>query len=465
MISPARVAAFTALCDVNAERADLPVALAAVRPTLDDERDRALATDLVTGTLRWQRQLDYLVGHFAKRSIEKLDFEVLQILRLGAYQLLHLDRVPASAAVNDAVALTRRAKKTSAAGLVNAVLRSVSRNRRKLPLPPRPPEGHPLPYLEIALSHPGWLAGRWLTRYGFDAAETWESFNNAPAPLIIRVNHLKTTTNTLIDTLSAHGVQLDRCRFAPDGLIVKSGNPLRTPLAGSGVFFVQDEASQLVSLLGAPEAGMRVLDTCASPGGKTTAMAAIASDGAHIVAADVRRARIQLLRDTVSASGTQSVRIVQADLEAGLPFKSVFDLVFVDAPCSGLGTIRRDPDIRWRRTEADLAGLASAQHTMIRHAAEAVRPGGRLIYSTCSSEPEENDDVVDNFLAGPARLRSASFGGQEGSAKFELVDLRKERPAYFEAIEPVLDDDGFLRTSPHKHGLEAFFGAVLRRVK
>jgi 16S rRNA (cytosine967-C5)-methyltransferase len=186
MIAPARAAAFTALRDVNAGRADLPAALAAVRPTLQDERDRALATDLVTGTLRWQRQLDYLIEHFSKRPLSKLDSEVLQILRLGAYQLLHLDRVPASAAVNDAVAMTRRARKTSAAGLVNAVLRAISRNAHRLPLPLRPPAGDPLPYLEVSLSHPAWLANRWMGRYGFDGAEAWEQFNNIPPPLTLR---------------------------------------------------------------------------------------------------------------------------------------------------------------------------------------------------------------------------------------------------------------------------------------
>ena len=451
MIAPARVAAFTALRDVNAGRADLPAALAAVRPTLQDERDRALATDLVTGTLRWQRQLDYLIEHFAKRPVGKLDFEVLQILRLGAYQLLHLDRVPAAAAVNDAVAMTRRARKTSAAGLVNAVLRGLSRNTHRLPLPLRPPEGDPLPYLEVSLSHPSWLAHRWLSRYGFDATETWEKFNNAAAPLTIRVNRLKTDAEALTRALSEHGVSVEPARFAPDGLIVTSGNPLRTPLAGTGQFFLQDEASQLVALLGAPEPGMKVLDTCASPGGKTTAMAAMADDRAEIVATDVRSARVQLLRETVAASGAQNVRVLQADLEAGLPFAPEFDVVFVDAPCSGLGTVRRDPDIRWRRTEADLAPLAATQLTMIGNAAAAVRPGGRLIYSTCSSEPEENELVVERFL--------------QSNSCFAPIDLRIETPAVFDALEPVLDEGGVLRTSPHKHGLEAFYGAVLRRVK
>jgi 16S rRNA (cytosine967-C5)-methyltransferase len=451
MIAPARTAALTALREVNAGRADLPAALAAVRPTLQDERDRALATGLVTGTLRWQRQLDFLIEHFARRSPNKLDDDVLQILRLAVYQLIHLDRVPAAAAVNDAVAMTRRARKTSATGLVNAVLRAISRNAHRLPLPLRPPDGEPLPYLEVSLSHPAWLADRWLARYGFDVTETWEQFNNTPAPLTLRVNGLKTDRESLIRALAGHGVGVEPARYAPDGLIVTSGNPLHTPLSATGEFVLQDEASQLVALLGAAEPGMRVLDTCASPGGKTTAMAAMARDRAEIVATDVRNARVQLLRETVSASGAKGIRVLQADLEAGLPFGPTFDLVFVDAPCSGLGTIRRDPDIRWRRTSTDLTPLAAAQVRMVRNAADAVRPGGRLVYATCSSEPEENDRVVEALLMADSR--------------FARVNLLTEKPAYFEALEPVLDETGALRTSPHQHGLEAFYGSVLRRVK
>jgi 16S rRNA (cytosine967-C5)-methyltransferase len=444
MISPARLAAFDALGAVASIKADLPAALAAVRPALSDERDRALATDLVTGALRWQNELDFLIAHYARRPISSLDFEVLQILRLGAYQLLHLDRVPASAAVNDAVAMTRRAKKSSAAGLVNAVLRAISRNRRKLPLPRRDEED--LDYLEVALSHPRWLAARWRERFGFADAEKWELFNNAPAPVTIRVNRLKTNAPDLSQALAGHGVQLRPCRYAPDGFTVTSGNPLRTPLAGSGLFFVQDEASQLVSLVGTPHAGESILDTCASPGGKTTAMAAAAGEEARVVAADVRDARMQLLRNTVTSSGASNIRLVQADLEQGLPFGPTFDLVVVDAPCSGLGTLRRDPDIRWRRLESDLARFGAVELAMLRHAAEAVRPGGRLAYSTCSSEPEENDEVIAMFLGDPA-------------FDFELIDLRDE----VHALEPVLDERGMLRTSPAKHGLEAFFGALLRR--
>ena len=188
MIAPARTAAFTALCEIDAGRLDLPAALTQVRPTLQDERDRALATDLVTGTLRWQRQLDHLITEFSKRPIEQTRLQGSADSAPRRLQLVHLDRVPAAAAVNDAVAMTRRARKTSAAGLVNAVLRGISRNTHRLPLPRRPPEGDALDYLEISLSHPRWLAKRWLTRYGFDGAERWETFNNTAAPITIRVN-------------------------------------------------------------------------------------------------------------------------------------------------------------------------------------------------------------------------------------------------------------------------------------
>ncbi|MCM3880746.1 MAG: 16S rRNA (cytosine(967)-C(5))-methyltransferase RsmB [Vicinamibacterales bacterium] len=448
MIAPARAAAFTALGDVNARRHDLPAAIAAVRPTLNDERDRALAAELVTGTLRWQRQLDALIEYFSKRPTARLDFAVLQILRLGAYQLIHLDRVPASAAVNDAVALTKRAKKTSAAGLVNAVLRAIAANRTALPLPN---ETDPLSYLEISLSHPRWLAARWLRRLGLSAATERETFNNSAAPLTIRVNRLKASPLQVMEGLGQHGVEVVKARFAPDGFVVKSGNPLRTPLAGTGMFFLQDEASQLVPLLAAVRPGMRVLDACASPGGKTTAMAAAAEDRARIVAADLRSARMRLLRETVQSSGAASVSLLQTDLEFGLPFPQIFDVVFVDAPCSGLGTIRRDPDIRWRRQESDFAGLADAQGRMIRNAAQTVRPGGTLVYSTCSSEPEENDEVLARFL--------------DDTPSFEAIDIRRQAGPHLAALEPVLDDRGFLRTLPERHGLEAFFGAALRRVK
>jgi 16S rRNA (cytosine967-C5)-methyltransferase len=447
MIAPARRAAYEVLLAVDAGRSDLPHALAKVRTRLTDERDRALAGEIAAGTLRWQAVFDHIIEQFASRRLSRLDPEVVVILRMTMFQLLHLDRVPASAAVHDAVSLAGAVGKRSAAALVNAVLRRVSRQRGALPLPERPPPEAPrealLDYLSVSQSHPRWLVTRWLDRHGFEATEQWAQFDNSPASLTLRANRLRVTTGDLAERLLRHGVVTERGLYAPDALAVVTGNPLLTPLAGQGLFAVQDEASQLVAAMTGVKAGERVLDACASPGGKTTAMASAMGDRGLIVAADLRGARVELLARTVREAGATSVRVVRANAGAPLPFAADFDCVLLDAPCSGLGTIRRDPEIRWRRREADLPGLAASQLHMLREVARVVRPGGRVVYATCSSEPEENDDVVDAFLA---------------TSSFEPDPVRE--PAW---LGPLLDDKGRLRTLPFRHGLEAFFAARLVR--
>jgi 16S rRNA (cytosine967-C5)-methyltransferase len=448
MTAPARTAAYHALRAVAATREDLPTALARSRTHLDDDRDRGLAAEIVTGTLRWQRSLDYLVEHFAQRPVRKIDGDVLVILRLSVYQLLHLDRVPASAVVDDAVDLTRGARKQSASGFVNAVLRSLLRQRNRLPLPVRPETSGDrdaaLQYLGITHSHPEWLVARWLDRHGLDAAERWVRFNNETPALTVRANRLRLSRDQLQAALAGQGVETEPTRYAPDGLIVVEGNPLHAE-ANDGSFFVQDEASQLVSIVAGARPGERVLDLCASPGGKTTAMAADMNDSGVVVASDIRARRLTLLRDTVESSGARHVHVVHVPASGGLPFRLPFDRVLVDAPCSGLGTVRRDPDIRWRRAERDLTGLARDQFALLSRAAGVVAPRGRLVYATCSSEAEENEQVVDRFLAE--------------NAGFELIDLRGESPL----LTALLDDRGMLRTLPFAHGLEAFFSAALIR--
>jgi 16S rRNA (cytosine967-C5)-methyltransferase len=453
MIAPARVAAYDILCSVSAGRADLPSAIANSRPSLSDDRDRALAAEISAGVQRWRAALDYLIVRFSKRDLERLDPEVLEILRLSAYQLLYLTRVPAAAVVDDAVNLAGRAGKRSASGFVNAVLRTISRSRKSLPLPPRPEHTDDrdmaLEYFSITLSHPRWLAARWFDRLGFDAAEEWMKFNNTAAPLTLRANRLSASVEQLEARLAKAGVAVRPGDFAPGALIVESGKPLRNAIShGSdlGLFVVQDEASQLVSLLAGAAPGPRVLDACASPGGKATAIAASLDARGRLVACDVRDRRIDLLRRTVRASRATNICIVQADLLVPLPFGDAFDCVIVDAPCSGLGTLRRDPDIRWRRSEADLAALAVSQRQMLDHAAQVVAPGGRLVYATCSSEPEENEQVAEAFLAG--------------SPTFRAVDARRTHPLL---PESVVDANGHLRTTPDRHRLEAFFGAVFER--
>jgi 16S rRNA (cytosine967-C5)-methyltransferase len=452
MIAPARIAAYEILSTVSAGSVDLPTAIASARGGLSDERDRALAADIAAGVQRWRAALDYLIVAFSNRAIDRIDSEVLEILRLSAYQLLYLTRVPASAVVDDAVNLVKRVGKSSAAGFVNAVLRAISRKRQALPLPGRPTDpatsdpSAVLDYFSITLSHPRWLVSRWYERYGFDATEAWLQFNNTPAPVTLRANRLRIAPEELARQLASEGIVVRPARFAPDGLIVEEGHPLRAGGIDQGTFVAQDEASQLIPLLGGEHPGTCVLDTCAAPGGKTTALAAMMDGRGLLVACDVRSRRIDLLQKAVAASGATNVQLVQADLLEPLPFSPSFDCVLVDAPCSGLGTLRRDPDIRWRRRESDLITLAAAQATMVRHAAGVVRAGGRLIYATCSSEPEENEAVIDAFLAE--------------TTDFAAVDVRDDRgrlPA------DVVDERGQLRTLPHIHGLEAFFGAVLKR--
>lgn len=446
MTAPARIAAYRALRAVAAQQMDLPAALSHSRRDLSDERDRALSADIVTGTLRWRRAIDHLIEEFARRPLAALDADVSTILRLSLYQLLHLDRVPASAVVDDAVDLTRGARKASAAGFVNAVLRAVLRQRHRLPLPARPEEGAArasyLAYLGVTHSHPEWLVARWLDRYGFDATERWVRFNNEIPCLTLRVNGLRTLRDNLAAALAADGIATEPARYAPDGLVVTAGNPLRRP--PDGAFVVQDEASQLVGFAVDARPGERVLDLCASPGGKTTAMAAAMGDQGIIIAADVRQRRLALLDDTVRASGARHVHIVRVPASGPLPFFSMFDRVLVDAPCSGLGTIRRDPDIRWRRTGADLAVFARSQLALLVRASHVLAPGGRLVYATCSSEPEENEDVVNAFLAE--------------RSDFRVLDLSAAR-----VIAPFVDAHGMMRTMPFEHGLEAFFAAALVR--
>jgi 16S rRNA (cytosine967-C5)-methyltransferase len=448
MTAPARTAAFRALVAIASNHRDLPTALVESRRHLKDDRDRGLAAAIVHGTLRWQRACDDLVGRVSARPIESLDREVLIILRLSLYQILHLDRVPSAAVVDDAVSLTRAAGKKSASGFVNAVLRSTLRQRRNLPLPARPADSTDrnaaLLYLGVAWSHPDWLVARWLDRVGFERTEKWVQFNNEPAPLTLSVNRLRATRDEVRTSLAGEGVESDYTSLAPHGLRVVTGNPLRQGVHEQ--FLVQDEASQLVPLAVDARPGERVLDLCAAPGGKTVMMSNDMRDTGVLVACDVRERRVALLRDTIRQAGCHNVHPAHVAADGPLPFSNDFDRILVDAPCSGLGTVRRDPDIKWRRHQADLEGLADRQLTLLRRAAAVLKPGGRLVYATCSSEPEENEMVVERFLAS--------------EPGFRLVDLRQDGRA---ELAPVLDEHGMLRTLPFEHQLEAFFAAALQR--
>jgi len=412
---------------IDAGDLDMGSAIARARAGLHDERDRALLREIVTGTLRMQGAIDYQLAARIKRPIGKLDAAVLRVLRMGAFQLIYLSRQPASAVINDAVELTRRSGKSSAAGLTNAVLRAVSRDRDTLAWPP-PTEV--LEHLSIVHSHPAWLVERWLGRYGTEATESWLTFNNAPAAMCVAVNRHITTRDALARELEEAGVKTEPTARATNGLRVVEGQPLNTAAFVEGRFVVQDEASQLIGELASPAPGATVLDLCASPGGKTLAVSADVGATGMVIASDVRPQRVRLLATTLARCRVANTRVVHVPAEGPLPFQPEgFDLVLIDAPCSGLGTVRRDPDIRWRRLPEDLSRFAGAQRELVARAADLVTPGGRLLYATCSSEPEENEDVVASFL--------------------------RERPEFTQ--------ERVHQTLPFRDQLEAFYAAVLRR--
>jgi 16S rRNA (cytosine967-C5)-methyltransferase len=427
MIAPARRAAVDALTEIDAGTLDMGSAIARARAGLADDRDRGLLLEIVTGTLRMQAALDYQLSLRVKRPLNKLDAAVLRVLRMSAFQLVYLSRIPASAVINDAVELTRRSGKSSAAGLTNAVLRSLSRDRASLQWPSR---ADVIEYLSVVHSHPRWLVERWQQRFGPEAAEAWLTFNNEPAAMCLAVNRHATTREALAIELAGAGVITQPTARAAHGLQVVEGRPLGTSAFTEGRFVVQDEASQLIGELVSLEPGAIVLDLCASPGGKTLALSAAVGRDGVVVASDVRPQRVRLLSSTLARCGVPNAKVVQVPVDGPLPFTpGTFDLVLIDAPCSGLGTVRRDPDIRWRRSPADLPRFAAAQRELLSRAADLVKPGGRLLYSTCSSEPEENEDVVAAFLA--------------------------DRPDFSQARTH--------QTWPFRDGLEAFFGAILLR--
>lgn len=447
-MTSARRAAGQVLVALDRGRTTLAAEIDRVRPQIPDRRDRGLFLEITSGAIRWRNELDAWLAVCSRRPIDALAPEVRAVLRLAAYQLLHLERVPAHAVLNESVEVVRALGQPRSAGFVNAVLRALLRRRPHSPLPPRPgsapKDDAARKYLSVTLSHPDWLVGRWLKRHGFDDVERWCRFNNSPPELTVRPG--RRPAEEWLAELHAEGVETKPARFVRNAIRLPAGALSRMPADVAEILAIQDEASQLVAHLVGANRGERILDVCAAPGGKTVILCdAVYPDGL-VVAGDHRPFRMALLRSTLDRGGARGL-LTAFDAARALPFGPVFDRVLLDAPCSGLGTLRRDPDLKWSRQEADLLPLAAVQRRMLGQAATTVRPGGSLVYSTCSSEPEENEDVVDAFLSGH---REFSLGPLDAaSADYDASSL--------------IDGRGFLRTLPFRDGLDAFFAARLVR--
>ena len=402
--------------------ADLALHAALGRSTLNAP-DRAFATDLVYGTLR----------------------------SLGAYQLLSGDRVPTSAAVDQSVRCIRAAGVDRAAGFVNAVLRRLSTDHETIALPTV--EDDPTEYLINVLSLPGWLAERWLKIYGVERAVALARASSLVPPLTIRTNSTQGSVVDLLNDLLERFPTAAACRFARDGIVLgRKGNPAREPAFLAGRFTVQDEASQLVVGLLDPQPGESILDLCAAPGGKTTAIAERVGPSGSTLAVDRHPRRLGLVKRAARRLGLHGIRCLPFD--AARPLDDLaprggFDRVLVDAPCSGLGTLRRNPDARWRVQPGDPGRLAAIQRMILKNAAAVLRPGGVLVYSTCTVLPEENEEVANSFL--------------KATKDFSPL-APNDLPAEVQGInDHTVNQDGYLRLLPHLHDTDGFFAARFER--
>ncbi len=375
-----------------------------------DERDQALLRELVLGTLRWLKRLDQVVVAVSGRTFEQIQPALLPVLRVAAYQLLFLDRVPAHAIVSEAVDEAQRRSHKGAGGFVNAVLRRIAAKPELAawPVPALDPSD-PVARLAIETSHPEILVRRWLAQFGEPVTRALLDANNRQKPMHLLAFRAKGGREVLAEALRAEGIETEPSELSSVGLVVRSGNVLRSAAFARGEFYIQDEVAQLAALLPQPRPGERVLDVAAAPGGKGLALLAVEPTVA-LCAADLSLPRLSALAGNHRRLGS-GARLVAAAAERS-PFTGAFDRVVVDYPCTGTGTLRKHPELKWRWSESELERLAAQAVRLLAGAAVAVSPGGMLVAISCSLEPEENEAVGEQFLALVAGFRRSSGAGR-----------------------------------------------------
>ncbi len=436
-VSPARAAAFEILLRIDTTDAYASELLHSSRFAKLSPADHGLLTELVMGVLRWRGVMDKSVAEHSTQSLAKLDREVLTALRLGAYQLLFLDRIPTHAAVNESVELVKQARKRSAAGMVNAVLRKIDKGRRE----------------PNDISHPDWLVDRWEQNYEPEIAQKICDYNNTAPKQVLRISTLQSSVGAavptwVLDELGSDGVRLEPGKLLATAFTVTSGDITRTKAFRERRLIIQDEASQLVALLVGK--GNAILDCCAAPGGKTRIIAEHNPESI-VVALELHSHRAALLKKLVTSD---NLRVITADARQ-LPLNKKFDRVLMDAPCSGTGTLARNPEIKWRLKAEDISRLQAYQLEIISSGMNNLAAHGRLIYSTCSLEPEENEQVVEKVLAANPEFRLVDCRG-------ELQRLKENRELIIEDIDSLLSGP-YLRTIPGVHASDGFFAAIFEK--
>lgn len=466
-VSPARVAALSALLAYHTAEDTVDDLLHQVcKTSLSDPRDRALAMELVYGVLRRQETVDWRLEPLLKKPLPRLPVVLQMLLRLGAYQLMYLDRVPPSAAVHDTVALTKSYTKKLGrdwSGFVNAVLRNLIR----LPEPALPDlKAYPAQALSIRHSVPLWLCQRWIDRMGFEEAEAACQSTSCVPSVTLRVNQWRVTRAAFLDRLQQQGISARPTTISPVGVVLEKGQ-LVTSLPGfqDGDFYIEDEAAQLIPPLLDPQPGDLVLDACAAPGGKTTHLAELMENRGHILAMDRQKVRLDLLQENCRRLGITIVTAVVGDArkpldalrtlsKSGGPTSrpamapnGSFDRILLDAPCSGLGVLRRHPEAKWNKHTAMFRRHHNLQKEILEAVSAVLRPGGVLVYSTCSTEPEETEDVVTHFCHVHSEWMRESVA-----------------PWLPSTALPFVTAHGALSTMGNKCGMDGFYAARLRKV-
>ena len=440
----AREVALKIINDVIHNHAYANIALAREinRQKLSDQ-DRRFITELVYGTIKAKATIDWMIGHYINRPLDKIAPVILNILRMGMYQIFFLSKIPVSAACNQSVELTKKYGHTGTVKFVNAVLRNAGRSPEKIVYPDR--QKHTAKFLALTYFHPEWLVKRWIKRLGVEAAEELCRINNLTPPLCLRTNTLKNTREELLMILEKEGVSAEPSKWTPEGIVCHSYPALSTLKSlRDGLFQVQDESSMLVAHVLDPKPGEFIIDTCAAPGGKSTHIAALMQNKGRLLSADIHDHKLTITRENAERLGITMIETKVLDATTiGNQYPSQADRVLVDAPCSGLGVLRRKADSRWRKEESMLRELPILQQEILRSAAECVKVGGILVYSTCTTEPEENQQVVEKFL--------------QDRPNFAL-----EKTSSF--IPTPVDDAKMIQLWPHVDQVDGFFIARMIRM-
>jgi 16S rRNA (cytosine967-C5)-methyltransferase len=447
-VSPARKIAFEILVQVEAGRAFAANLLESRKASALSEVDRGLATEIVMGVLRWRGEIDFRLEQLSGKPIGSFDREVAAALRMGVYQIAFLEKVPQSAAVNESVELTKLARKRSAAGLVNAVLRKCEPARVQAG-PSVAGERGKSALAGAKRTVPSWLFERWETHYGRDAAASLARASTQIPSTTLRITSLCQDPALVQEKLAEKNIAVRPGRYAAGALVVESGKGLNSKAAREMGLAIQDEASQLVASLLDVRPGQRVLDLAAAPGMKTSLLADTFGDGL-LVACDISVGRLRTMRKLLPrlTANPKSIEVVQLDASRELPFRQKFDRILVDAPCSGTGTLGRNPEIKWRLAAEDLERLADLQACILRNALGLLATGGRLVYATCSLEPDENEKVVESVLPNVPGCRLLT---------------RRELSEEFPRLTSLFHARGYFHTRPDLDGMDGFFAAVITR--